>query len=131
MELQEMNEQWGDIVKAVLATAGGLTATFLGYQQWSVKKAKDDTTKAGEFANTEAFTSLQQMVEFHNKELMAVRTEMSRMDRTIHVQQRTITRMEMLIRQFSSLVREQGIEVPEFMQAELDDLMVKEKLDGH
>lgn len=122
-----MNEQWGDIIKTVLATAGTLTATFLGYQQYSVKKAKDNTTKAEEFANTEAFASLQQMVEFHNKELMAVRAEMQRMDRTIHTQQRTITRMEMLLRQFSSLVKEHGIRVPDYMQAELDELVDKEK----
>jgi hypothetical protein len=120
-----MSGVWDDIIKTVLGTAGALTAAFLGYQQYAVRRAKDGTTKAEEFATTEVFTSLQTMVEFHTKELTAVRLEMQRMDTTIHKQQRTITRMEMLLRQFTSLVKEHGIAVPEFMQSELDELVEK------
>jgi hypothetical protein len=46
------------------------------------------------------------------------------MDKVIHAQQRTVTRMEMLLRQFSSLVQSHGIDVPVYMQAELEVLIV-------
>jgi hypothetical protein len=46
------------------------------------------------------------------------------MDKVIHAQQRTVTRMEMLLRQFSSLVQSHGIDVPIYMQAELEVLIV-------
>jgi hypothetical protein len=58
------------------------------------------------------------------RETAELRLEFSRMDKTIHSQQRTITRMEMLLRQFSSLVQQHGIQVPIYMQGELADLIV-------
>ena len=45
------------------------------------------------------------------------------MDRKLHMQQRTMTRMEMLLRQFSGLVQEHGTPVPAYMQKELMELI--------
>lgn len=85
---------------------------------------KEQESQAGIGATTAQFKALQEQITQAQVDIAALRTLVGEMDKTIHKQQRTITRMEMLLRQFSSLVQEKGITVPAHMQAELDALIV-------
>ena len=112
-----------DLIKAVLALGTGLGAIVYGYQKFSVTRKKDETTVAAEGANTSNFRSLQEAIDRLSGEVVELRTEHQKMDRKLHSQQRTITRMEMLLRQFSGLVSQHGIQVPAYMQSELEALI--------
>jgi small-conductance mechanosensitive channel len=121
-------EDWAKILGAILVSLGGLTVAV---QRYGVTRSKDKTIEAGELAATSQFKNMQDAIESNRveaaearKETAELRLEFSRMDKTIHSQQRTITRMEMLLRQFSGLVQQHGIQVPTYMQGELDDLIV-------
>lgn len=106
-------------------TGGTLGLTFLVFvaRKFFVQWVGEKPQIAGSEAVTAQYKGLQESIEANRSEIAALRVEMQRMDRLVHVQQRTITRMEMLIRQFSGLVQEKGIDVPQFMQSELDDLL--------
>jgi hypothetical protein len=115
-------------IGALVVALGGLT---FAYQRYSAIRSKDRTERANDVASVSQFKSLQDAIEYNRleaaearKETAALRLEFSRMDKTIHNQQRTITRMEMLIRQFTSLVEQHGIQVPIYMTSELRDLIV-------
>ena len=112
-----------DLIKAILALGTGLGAVVYGYQKFNVTLKKDGTVVAQEGANTSNFRSLQEAIDRLSSEVIELRTEHQQMDRKLHRQQRTITRMEMLLRQFSGLVSQKGIAVPNYMQAELDELI--------
>jgi hypothetical protein len=112
-----------DLIKAVLALGTGLGALVYGYQKFSVTRKKDETTVAEAGANTANFKSLYEAINRLSAEVVELRVEHQQMDRKLHRQQRTITRMEMLLRQFSGLVSQHGIEVPAYMQAELEALI--------
>jgi chromosome segregation ATPase len=137
------------IAGALVASIAGLT---FAYQRYSTLMVKEATVEAREGAVKSQFQNLQDAIEANRKDSAAARTEatearkeaaearkeaaearketaelrheFARMDRVIHSQQRTIVRMELLLRQFSKLVQELGIKVPNHMQTELDDLMV-------
>lgn len=112
-----------DIVKAVLALGTGLGALAFGYQKWSVTQSKKDLTVAGDDAQISQIKSMQEAIERNRKDMVVISMQQERMSAQIHKQQTKLTRMEMLLRQFSGLVRQHGIEVPKFMQDELDDLI--------
>ena len=112
-----------DILKAILALGTGLGAIVFGYHKFSVDNSRKDTAVAQEAANTSQFKALQDAINAQREETIELRAQFYIMDRKIHVQQRTMTRMEMLIRQFSGLVQEHGIPVPDFMQSELTALI--------
>jgi chromosome segregation ATPase len=121
-------EDWVKVLGALMVSIGGLTVAV---QRYGVTRAKDATATAGELAATSQFQSMQDAIEANRieaaqarRETAELRLEFSRMDKTIHSQQRTITRMEMLLRQFSGLVQQHGITVPEYMKGELADLIV-------
>jgi len=88
-----------------------------------VSNSRKNTIVANEEAQTTQFSILQDAIKSNKEELIELRAAFLVMDKTIHRQQRTMTRMEMLLRQFSSLVSSKGITVPEHMQAELDELI--------
>jgi hypothetical protein len=124
MNANELTQAIGALVVAI----GGLT---FAYQRYSIMRSKDRTERANDAASVSQFKSLQDAIEYNRleaaearKETAALRLEFSRMDKTIHNQQRTITRMEMLIRQFTSLVEQHGIPVPIYMTSELKDLII-------
>lgn len=111
--------------------AAALLALYLAIQKYLVYQSRDNTTIHSERAIAEQFKVLQEALESNRKEAAEARREtaelrlaFARMDRTVHAQQRTITRMEMLLRQFSGLVQESGIVVPAFMQDELQALIL-------
>lgn len=112
-----------DFIKAIAALGAGLGAIVYGYQKYSVSRKKDQTTVASEEAQIAQFKLLQDSINSNKSELIELRAAFQIMDRKLHVQQRTITRMEMLLRQFSGLVSQNGIAVPGYMQAELDELI--------
>ncbi len=120
-----------DLVQSLGAVAAALMGVYIVVQKYLVYASKDTTTKTSEGAITEQFKVLQEALEANRKEAAEarretaeLRLEFSRMDRVIHAQQRTITRMEVLLRQFAGLVRESGIIVPKYMQDELEVLVV-------
>lgn len=112
-----------DFIKAIAALGAGLGAIVYGYQKYSVSRKKDQTTVASEEAQIAQFKLLQDSINSNKSELIELRAAFQIMDRKLHVQQRTITRMEMLLRQFSGLVSQNGIAVPGYMQAELEELI--------
>jgi uncharacterized protein HemX len=107
----------------VLALGTGLGALAFGYQKYSVAQSRKDTSVAQENAQAAQFESLQEAIKINRQETIELRAAFHIMDRKLHVQQRTITRMEMLIRQFSGLVQQHGIDVPAYMQSELEALI--------
>ncbi len=112
-----------DVIKAVVALGAGLGALVFGYQKYNVSSKKDDTSVASEEAKTAQYKLLQDAIWGNKNELIELRAAFQMMDRKLHVQQRTITRMEMLLRQFSGLVSQTGIPVPKYMQEELEALI--------
>ena len=123
------------IIGALIAAIGGILFT---YQRYTVMRSKELTIQSSESAIKSQFQNLRDAIEDNRKEAhdarheatlareetAELRHEFARMDKLIHVQQRTITRMELLLRQFSKLVQQNGIEIPKYMQDELDDLIV-------
>lgn len=112
-----------DLIKAIAALGAGLGAIVYGYQKYNVTRKKDETTVAGEEAQIAQFKALQEAINNNRAETIELRAAFQIMDRKLHVQQRTITRMEMLLRQFSGLVSQNGIPVPGYMQEELEALI--------
>lgn len=119
-----------DITTAILALGTGLGAIVFGYQKFAVANSKKDTAVANEIAQAAQYELLQEAIVANRIELKGMRSEVIElraafviMDRKLHTQQRTITRMEMLLRQFSGLVSSQDMEVPNYMQSELEALL--------
>lgn len=112
-----------DVIKAIAALGAGLGAIVYGWQRYQVTLKKDQTTVANEEAQISQFQLLRESINSNKNELIELRVAFQIMDRKLHVQQRTITRMEMLLRQFSGLVSQNGIDVPVYMQAELEALI--------
>lgn len=109
--------------ETVLTAAGGATFIGVAIRKWMVQWVADRPKMAGDSAVAAQFQALQASIEANKRDTAELRGEVTRMDRTIHVQQRTITRMEMLLRQFTGLVESQGIAVPKHMQDEIDALL--------
>ena len=97
-------------------------ALYTGRKMFTFWQA-EGATRAGSSAIEAQFKSLQESIKSAQVEAAEFRAQLAIFDRKLHSQQRTITRMEMLLRQFSSLVREHGIAVPPYMQKELDELI--------
>jgi len=112
-----------DFIKAVLGFGTGLGAAAFGYQRYAVAQSKKDLLIAGDDASIAQMISIKASIEASKIEAAEFRAQLAIFDRKLHQQQRTITRMEMLLRQFSGLVREHGIAVPEYMQKELEELI--------
>ena len=112
-----------DLIKAALVLGTGLGAIVYGYQKFSVTRKKDATSVASEEAQTAQYKLLEDSIISNRQELVELRAAFQQMDRKLHVQQRTITRMEMLLRQFSGLVSQNGIAVPKDRQDELEALI--------
>jgi hypothetical protein len=116
-----MNE-W-DISEKALGGAAGLGAAVFMLQKMITFWRREDNVQAGAAATTEQFKTLHDSIKANREELIELRASFNIMDKKIHVQQRTITRMEMLLRQFSGLVQHNGIVVPPHMQTELEALI--------
>ena len=112
-----------DIIKAVLALGTGLGTIVYGWQKYQVSKKKDDTVVANEQAQTAQYKLLADSIQSNKTELIELRAAFLIIDRKLHVQQRTITRMEMLLRQYAGLISQHGITVPKYMQDELEELI--------
>lgn len=113
-----------DYIQPIGAAGAAVLGLVLVFQKYMVVRAKDGTTKAGEGATTAHFQSLHDAITTMREEHNLLRSEFQKMDAKLHKQQRTITRMEMLLRQFSGLVQQHGISVPAYMESELKDLIV-------
>jgi uncharacterized protein HemX len=110
--------------EAQVLGGGGL----VGFGVWYLQKTMtmwraEGAQQAKAQAEAEQFKNLQEAIAANNKDMAELRAQFAIMDRKIHTQQRTITRMEMLLRQFSGLVRQHGTPVPDYMQEELESLI--------
>lgn len=112
-----------DLIKAILAFGTGLGAAAFGYQRYAINQSKKDVLIASDDASIAQMLSIRASIEACKIESAEFRAQLAIFDRKLHQQQRTITRMEMLLRQFSGLVREHGIDVPGYMQKELEELI--------
>ena len=112
-----------DFIKAITALGVGMGAMVYGWQRYQVSKNKDDTTVASEKAQTAQYKLLEDSINSNKNELIELRAAFLILDRKLHVQQRTITRMEMLLRQYAGLISQHGITVPKYMQDELEALI--------
>lgn len=119
-----------DIVTAVLALGTGLGALAFGYQKYAIAQSKKGVSLASDDAQISQMLSIKAYIDSAKIEAAEFRAQLAIFDRKLHHQQRTITRMEMLLRQFSSLVRDHGITVPPHMQKELDEL-IEADVDRH
>jgi Flp pilus assembly protein TadB len=112
-----------ELLEGVLLFVGGMASLTLAYQRYSVTRKKDATEVASESAKTAQYELLEASIKRNDERIRDLTVEFNAMDRKLHRQQRTITRMEMLLRQFSGLVSQNGMTVPAWMQAELDELI--------
>ena len=112
-----------DLIKAILALGTGLGAIAFGYQRYAVNQSKKGVLVASDDAQISQMLSIKAYIEAAKAESAEFRAQLALFERRLHPQQRTITRMEMLLRQFSGLVREHGIQIPPYMQKELDELI--------
>lgn len=119
-----------DLIKAILALGTGIGAIAFGYQRYAVNQSKKNVSIAGDDAQIAQMLSIKAYIDSAKIEAAEFRAQLAIFDRKLHHQQRTITRMEMLLRQFSSLVRDHGITVPPHMQKELDEL-IEADVDRH
>lgn len=112
-----------DFIEAFIVGSAGLAALGLTLHKLNLLRITDKSPAAAAEALARQFEIMKTAftdMESRQKTLEAMLTNM---DKKIHEQQRTITRMEMLLRQFSGLVQEHGITVPSFMQEELKELI--------
>lgn len=83
----------------------------------------ETSAQAGASATAEQFKALQAAIASNREEITVLRNLLQTMETQVHRQQTRLTRTEMLLRQFSGLVKERGILVPDFMQFELEALI--------
>lgn len=100
----------------------GLTVALVTLRKLYIDWMKGRPEVANAAAVEEQFKAFRSQMALQQAEIKELRSEVTRMDRTIHIQQTKLTRTEMLVRQFVGLVQERGVEVPAFMQAELEAL---------
>lgn len=121
--------EW-DVSEKVLGGGAGLFGVLYMLQKmmtfWKIERK--DQAAAG--ANETQFITLSNQIKQQDERIAAqdakialMAQELQRQDGVIHKQQTKLTRTEMLVRQFVGLVKERGIEVPNHMQEELDDLI--------
>lgn len=69
------------------------------------------------------FKALNESIKSMSTEMEILRTEFGRMDRKVHVQQRTITRLEMVVRRLADLIEQHEITIPGQLRDEIDELL--------
>lgn len=102
----------------------GLTGLAVFLIQKLMTSWKSETSaQAAASATAEQFKALQAAIAANREEITVLRSLLQTMDTQVHRQQTRLTRTEMLLRQFSGLVKEHGIPVPDFTQFELEALI--------
>ena len=114
------NIDLGEFATWVVVAGGGIA---LGFNKLMTlwKREKVDQSEAD--ATATQFSTFQSALTHQGQELAALRETVMTMDRTIHKQQRTVTRLEMLALQLIGLVQDHGISVPARMEDEINDLV--------
>jgi hypothetical protein len=111
------------IEKAFIGLGGGGAAVLGLFKLMSVIK-KEQAGQAGDGAIAEQFKALKEQINQCNMDNHVLRQQFTAMDAKVHKQQRTITRMEMLLRQFSTLMQDNLVPVPKHMTDELASLII-------
>ena len=120
-----MNE-W-DLPSKVGLGAGGLAAAAIVLQKAISFFRAEQAAQNISAAQSANFDTLREQIKALQADNVELRKEFHLMDAKLHRQQTKLTRTEMLVRQFVGLVREHGTPVPEYMQAELDDLLSQDR----
>ena len=71
-------------------------------------------------ATSAQFKALQDSITATNKELAEVRASFHIMDRKVHVQQRVITKLEMVVLRMLALIEDNSISIPAPLQEDID-----------
>ncbi len=108
---------------ALVLVLAGYARKF--YMDWM--RGRPEITASGTM--DAQFKVLREQLEGQQNDNRLLRLEFNKMDVKLHRQQTKLTRTEMLVRQFVGLMREHNIEVPKYMQDELDDLLKPDKSD--
>lgn len=112
-----------EIAQGLMAGFAGLGGVFFLLHKLNLLRILDKPPAAAADVMAKQFEIIKTSMTDMEARQKTLETMLSKMDRQIHEQQRTITRMEMLLRQFSGLVQEHGVTVPSYMQEELRDLI--------
>lgn len=111
-----------DAADKAVGGVGILGAAGYLLQKWMTSWRHDYSARANSDAVSAQFKALQESIETFRKEVTELRAGYAIMDRKIHSQQRTITRMEVLIIKLMALLEENNISVPATLQMEIDAL---------
>jgi hypothetical protein len=114
--------QW-DISEQVLGGTGVLAGAAYFVQKMMTFWKNEANNQASAAATTANYESLRKQIEAVQVDNSLLRHAFNEMDIKLHRQQTKLTRTEMLVRQFVGLMRQHGTPIPEFMQAELNDLI--------
>lgn len=112
-----------DISEQVLGGTGVLAGLAYSVQKMMTFWRNESNNQASAAATTANYESLRKQIEAMQVDNNQLRQSFNEMDLKLHRQQTKLTRTEMLVRQFVGLMRQHGTPIPEFMQAELNDLI--------
>lgn len=112
-----------DISEQVLGGTGILAGLAYSVQKMMTFWKNESNNQASAAATTANYESLRKQIEALQVDNTLLRQEFNNMDLKLHRQQTKLTRTEMLVRQFVGLMRQHGMPIPDFMQAELNDLI--------
>ncbi len=122
-------EQWDAAEKAIAGSSALGLLVILGMKAISFFRA-EKAGQSGSEAIASQFEALNKTIKAMSSEMEVIRAEFHRVDRKVHIQQRTITRFEMALRHLASLVSHNGIDIPESLQDEIDALLKVDEPSG-
>ena len=109
--------------ESVGAGIAGVLALVFTLQKLMTFWKRERVDQNGADAIATQFSALQTAIKQHADELAQLRARVGAMDQTIHKQQKTITRLEMLVIHLKGLLAGSGIPIPPSIQREIVDLV--------
>lgn len=103
--------------------SGGVLAAGIFLRKFYMDWMKGRPEVASASAVAEQFNALRTQLTILQADNAELRAAFHQMDLKVHRQQTKLTRTEMLLRQFIGLIKQHDIDVPSYMQAEMDDLL--------
>lgn len=113
--------EW-DISEKVLGGAGVTGMALIALQKAITFFRGEQAVQNNASATAAQFKALQESITATNKELAEVRASFHIMDRKVHIQQRVITKLEMVVLRMLALIEDNSISIPAPLQADIDIL---------
>lgn len=113
--------------KAVFGSGALGILVFFGMKLISVLK-REQVDQGASSAATVQIDLLKESLKSMSNDLTELRSEFHKMDRKVHIQQRTITRLEVALRKLTGLLQEHNISIPMPLVEEIDDLLKEDNL---